>query len=687
MRRLVPLVAWCSLTVVASLLASVSSALAAAGARFPFGTRTAITRPIPATLGGSEAGTRFGVNAWTRCGVTLTPATTNEANIQLVFPDGAGGAIIAWSDKRNGDADCFASRLNAGGDFVSGWTGGGNAISVTDSSQIVLAAGTDGAGGVFAVYVNADPQNASFHDAYLQHLTGSGAPAAGYPAGGKTLLTGDLGGVGMLPDGAGGLFFGWAQPPGSTIRAKRLDATGATTGGWPAGGLDTGVSEDASGEPALDGAGGFYFTWATPTTIVIQRFSATGVVSGWPAGGLVIATVGGGFPSDPTPRIVRLSSGDALVAWEDGTTGHVMAQRVTAAGAVHGSWPAGGLQVSSGTELQTTPQLLADGAGGALVLWEEQTVFPTFSFNAYVQRLTATGAISSGWPATGVPVSDAGTTFGPSNLVNDGSDGVVVTWTELGTADPDIYAQHILATGALDINWAPGGLPVCDATGDQVFSVMATDTQGGAIVAFQDRTDMDNPQIRVARLLADGTVSALASLVNASAEAGLVRLHWFTPDGSVVRATVERAEADGAFMALGEVQADGEGHLRFEDRDVVPGATYQYRLAVPDEGAITYLGLVTVRVPTSLAFGIEGIHPNPADRELSVVFALASASPARLELLDVAGRRVLAREVGALGAGQHVLRLDQAKGLPAGIYTVRLTQDGREVVARAAIVR
>jgi hypothetical protein len=92
-------------------------------------------------------------------------------------------------------------------------------------------------------------------------------------------------------------------------------------------------------------------------------------------------------------------------------------------------------------------------------------------------------------------------------------------------------------------------------------------------------------------------------------------------------------------------------------------------------------------VPSSVSFGIEGLRPNPAEGEVSVVFALESAAPARLEMLDVAGRRVLAREVGMLGPGQHVLRLEEAASLPAGIYVLRLTQSGREVVTRAALVR
>lgn len=674
MRRFPLAVLVCSLAVAATVVSPASAA------RFRFGTRPVTARATP-TSAPSRA---LGVSDWIKCGVTLTPATTNNASFQLVFPDGAGGAVVAWSDQRGGsNFDCFASRLGPTGNLVSGWSGGGNAVSVIDSSQVITGSGTDNGGGGFFLYTDVDPQFANTHDIYLQHLTSSGAVASGYPAGGKTMIQGSVGTIGMLPDGSGGLYFGWSTPDGSNVRVKRLDATGAATLGWPAGGIDTGVPDAVNGEPALDGAGGFYLALSTATTVVIQRYSSTGVASGWPGGGLTVAAPG----AQVSPTIVKLSNNDALVAWVDPATSHVFAQRINAAGTVNGSWPAGGKQVSTGTAGEDQPELVADAVGGALIVWQELAP-PLFLLGKpFVQRLTSTGGVSGGWPATGVQLLSADTDYGTSNLISDGANGAIVAWTDLRNGNADIYMQRVLAGGAVDGAWPADGAAVCDAAGDQAFPQLATDGANGAIVALEDVADQNNPQFRAARVLADGTVSALASLVDASAEPGVVRLHWYSPDGSVPSATVERAELGGEFVALGEVLADGAGHLRFEDQDVTAGTTYQYRLAVQDGAATAYLGEVTVRVPASVSFGIEGLRPNPAESEVSVVFALASAAPARLELLDVAGRRVHAQEVGMLGPGQHVLRLEKTASLPAGIYVLRLTQAGRVVVARAAIVR
>jgi len=391
--------------------------------------------------------------------------------------------------------------------------------------------------------------------------------------------------------------------------------------------------------------------------------------------------------AEVNPKIIKLSNNDALVAWIDPATSHVFAQRINAAGTVNGSWPAGGKQVSTGTAGESDPELVADAAGGALIMWQELAP-PIFVFGKpFVQRLTSTGGVSSGWPLAGVPLLSADSEYGTSHLISDGANGAIAAWVDLRDGNADIYMQRVLAGGTVDGAWPADGAAVCAAAGDQAFPQLATDGANGAIVALEDVTDQNNPQFRAARVLADGTVSALASLVDASAEPGVVRLHWYSPDGSVSGATVERAELGGEFVAIGEVLADGAGHLRFEDSDVVAGTTYQYRLAVQDGAATAYLGQVTVRVPASVSFGIEGLRPNPAEGEVSVVFALESAAPARLELLDVAGRRVHAQEVGMLGPGQHVLKLEKTASLPAGIYVLRLTQAGRVVVARAAIVR
>jgi hypothetical protein len=59
---------------------------------------------------------------------------------------------------------------------------------------------------------------------------------------------------------------------------------------------------------------------------------------------------------------------------------------------------------------------------------------------------------------------------------------------------------------------------------------------------------------------------------------------------------------------------------------------------------------------------------------------------ARLELFDISGRRVVARAVGALGAGHHALDLAEGRRLPAGLYLLRLTQGAEARVVRTTVL-
>jgi hypothetical protein len=107
----------------------------------------------------------------------------------------------------------------------------------------------------------------------------------------------------------------------------------------------------------------------------------------------------------------------------------------------------------------------------------------------------------------------------------------------------------------------------------------------------------------------------------------------------------------------------------------VAGSRYAYRLAVGGGGATDYTAESWVDVPLGYRVALAGFQPNPASGTPTVAFALADASPATLQVMDVSGRRLVVREVGGLGAGNHTLELEGA-ALAPGIYWIRLTQSG-----------
>jgi hypothetical protein len=330
---------------------------------------------------------------------------------------------------------------------------------------------------------------------------------------------------------------------------------------------------------------------------------------------------------------------------------------------------------------QVSPHVVSDGTGGGIVGWFDDKADPIGDL--YALRLTGAGAVSTGWPAGGL-LLDA-PTKGNAVFVSstDGTGGALFSWVQTRGADSaDVYVQRATSAGAIASGWAAGGVVVGTMVNVQNESDMTGDGAGGAIATWITIPN-GMPWIRAmaGRVGSNGAVPALAALVDASAEPGRVRLHWFAP-GAVTSAMVERAEGSGAWQDLAAIAQDGSGALRYEDTDVVAGHTYSYRLAILADGVRSTLGEVTLSIPATTSFALGGFRPNPPDARFQLAFALPDAAPARLEVLDVSGRRVGARDLGTLGAGEHVVSMGELARLSPGLYFVRLTHAGQSLTTR-----
>jgi hypothetical protein len=70
-----------------------------------------------------------------------------------------------------------------------------------------------------------------------------------------------------------------------------------------------------------------------------------------------------------------------------------------------------------------------------------------------------------------------------------------------------------------------------------------------------------------------------------------------------------------------------------------------------------------------------------------VGLTLPDALGARLDVIDLAGRRVASRDLAGLGPGRHVVPLDETASLAPGVYTLRLASGGTVRMARLCVVR
>jgi hypothetical protein len=85
----------------------------------------------------------------------------------------------------------------------------------------------------------------------------------------------------------------------------------------------------------------------------------------------------------------------------------------------------------------------------------------------------------------------------------------------------------------------------------------------------------------------------------------------------------------------------------------------------------------------TVALAIRRIAPNPAHGPIDVWFTLPRAGGATLELYNVAGRRVLGRDIGTMPAGEHRVNLAAEGAVAPGVYFVALSQNG--VVRRTKV--
>ncbi|HYC29436.1 MAG TPA: T9SS type A sorting domain-containing protein, partial [Chitinophagaceae bacterium] len=128
----------------------------------------------------------------------------------------------------------------------------------------------------------------------------------------------------------------------------------------------------------------------------------------------------------------------------------IYAQRINTSGTVQ--WTADGVAISNAANNQTFPQLISDGSSGALITWWDQRNAAT-STDVYAQKVNSSGVVQ--WTADGVAISTATNNQTNPQLASNGAGGAVLTWEDArnGAGNIDIYAQNVQSTGILPLKW------------------------------------------------------------------------------------------------------------------------------------------------------------------------------------------------------------------------------------------
>ena len=358
-------------------------------------------------------------------GNVMVASAIGNQQAPVAVSDSAGGTIVAWFDYRNGPAaDIYVQRLNAAG--VPMWLANGVAVCTAGSEQTFPRITSDGAGG--AVVAWTDYRNGVNYDIY----------------------------------------------------AQRINANGVVQ--WAANGVGVCIAPGYQLSPSIapDGTGGAILTWHDQRSgtydIYTQRVNGSGAVQWTPNGFALCSASGNQF----APTIIPDGNGGAVVTWYDLRSGayDIYAQRINAFGA--SAWQSNGVPVCTAFDDQYSPVLVADAAGGSIIAWYDQR---SGQYDIYAQRLSPSGAPL--WNVNGVALcAAAGDQYLPS-IATDRSGGAVVGWYDFrGGSSSDIYTQRINALGVP--LWTADGQAVCTAALNQYVPVVASDDEGGAVIAWYD---------------------------------------------------------------------------------------------------------------------------------------------------------------------------------------------------------
>jgi len=373
-----------------------------------------------------------GTCRWTKDGVGVRsqPTTLDYAYFPEIASDGAGGAIITWTDFRTAGPDwmnplpgahyhIYAQRVNANGNCL--WTTDGVGVRSQPTTlgsakwpQLVA----DGTGGAIITWQDwRRLGDIAMGDIYAQKVAPDGRcvwTADGVGVRSQTISLNSPMDQRIVSDGSGGAIISWQEVRSNNKRevyAQRVDVNGTCR--WATDGivvrsqnLPGNDFSTIGGDPVIapDGFGGAVIAWndtrsgiANKYDIYAQRVDANGNLI-WAVGGVGVRSLPGNANQAIDQVITPDGSGGAIITWTDrrydnpGGPGadareFIYAQRVDGSG--HCRWTTDGAGVCTAAgEYAGYPQITSDGSGGAIITWEDYRTTTGGSTDIFAQKIT-----------------------------------------------------------------------------------------------------------------------------------------------------------------------------------------------------------------------------------------------------------------------------------------------------------
>lgn len=625
---------------------------------------------------------------WPVDGVPVGVAPTGKV-IYSAVADGEDAVFVTWLEYTAAPSRVRVQRLRADGSLAPGWPPEGVLPAFSNRRQERPDVVPDGLGGCYVAWWD---EYDNWYDGaiYLQHILPSGVQDPAWPTAGVIVASGYF-----YPSGIGSTvsFLGLEpNPGGGSIVLMLANPFGCHDGFCGSGGYASLVRMSAAGtyvsslliegcqpqsprfHAISDGADGVFALIVSPCL---------------PASGSGFRHVRLG--TEPVALLPSYTEPDAsqLRLAEDGTVLAVRATYPSGYGQVPvvQHWNPDGTAASGappgGRPFASAPQwsLAADPAGSSCFVWRPIDA-PTTLRSV---KLGPDLSTAPGWDPSGNPWVTTPAIVDRFATVSDGNGGAYVVWIDprKGTSDFDVFASHLASDGRIVPAPSTGGLPLCMAPGSQAAPHVVRLGSELAIAVWQDSRSGVGVDIYAQRLAIDVPVPVLISLSRIDAAPGLALVEWQLGQ-DVSEVVVERTRDGDSWSTCAHVAPGSLRRVRYEDTDVRPREVWGYRIAIDDAGALVHSDVAWVTIPSD-RLGVRQIGPASASR-LEVEVTLLSVGAARLELVDLAGRRLLAVDLDRLSAGAH--RVELAIGdIPSGVAWLALRQQGASRVIRVPILR
>jgi hypothetical protein len=327
-----------------------------------------------------------GAKIWMNNGVTICAAAGLQSPGGIVS-DGNNGAIIVWMDRRSDNGDIYAQRVNASG--VVQWAQNGVAVCSFTATQDSPSMISDKLGG--AVIVWQDKRNGN-SDIYAQRIDSSGNPLWS-PATGVAICTasGDQTYPRLATDGSGGAIIAWTDARtdvNGDIYAQRINKDGVVR--WVTDGVSicAGSVAQSIGSAVRAGGAGAIISWTEGTMSFDSSILAQKVVE--MSDNIYVSPTGSDEAGDGTQTNPYKTVSMALERILPGGTIHA------AAGTYHEhdiKWPASANNVILTGEGMMTTIVSADALGRGFSIEAINVTIESLTIkNGYILATAAKGA-------------------------------------------------------------------------------------------------------------------------------------------------------------------------------------------------------------------------------------------------------------------------------------------------------